>query len=106
MISEKPSLPSTDRSGMFDSPTMAVAAPVSHEFASADLKVVGFEILGLIGQGGMGAVFEARQISLSRRVAIKVLAPELASRSDIVERFDREAATLARLTHPNIVTIL
>jgi len=102
----KPLLPTTDGNSVFDSPTPTGESPVPHATSFKDLKIDGYEIIGMIGQGGMGAVLEARQISLSRRTAIKVLMPELASRSDIVERFDREAATLARLMHPNIVTIL
>ena len=104
--SAKPPLPTTDGNSVFDSPTQTGESPVPQKTSFKDLKIDGYEIVGVIGQGGMGAVLEARQISLSRRTAIKVLMPELASRSDIVERFDREAATLARLMHPNIVTIL
>jgi hypothetical protein len=53
----------------------------------------------------MGLVLEARQTSLDRKVAIKLLAPELAGNATFVARFQREAASLARLTHPNIITI-
>ena len=96
----------TDRSGLFNSQTVVGPAASDSSFMLSDLTIDGFEIIGQIGEGGMGAVLEARQTSLNRRVAVKVLSPQLASRGDIVERFDREAATLARLIHPNIVTIL
>ncbi len=58
-----------------------------------------------IGRGGMGVVFSARDVKLKRRVAIKVLPPELAFRGEIRTRFLREAETAARLAHPNIVPI-
>lgn len=58
-----------------------------------------------IGRGGMGVVFSARDLRLKRRVAIKVLPPELAFRPEIRTRFLREAETAARLSHPNIVPI-
>jgi hypothetical protein len=63
------------------------------------------EILRLVGQGGMGAVYLARQPELDRLVAIKVLPPEVARGSGFMERFSREARSLARLNHPHIVTI-
>jgi serine/threonine-protein kinase len=58
-----------------------------------------------IGRGGMGVVFSARDLKLKRRVAIKVLPPELAYREEIRRRFIREAETAARLSHPHIVPI-
>jgi serine/threonine-protein kinase len=58
-----------------------------------------------IGRGGMGVVFLARDLALNRRVAIKVLPPELAFRQEIKTRFMREAQTAARLSHPHIVPI-
>ncbi len=58
-----------------------------------------------IGRGGMGVVYSARDLKLKRRVAIKVLPPELAFREEIRTRFLREAETAARLSHPNIVPI-
>jgi predicted Ser/Thr protein kinase len=60
----------------------------------------------LVGRGGMGAVYRARDSVLPRWVALKVMHPDLAARADFVERFRREAETAARLSgHPNIVTI-
>jgi serine/threonine-protein kinase len=58
-----------------------------------------------IGRGGMAVVYRATDLRLHRRVAIKVLPPELAFNADVRERFLREAQTSAQLTHPNIVPI-
>ena len=58
-----------------------------------------------IGRGGAGIVYRARDSRLKREVAIKLLPPDLAFRSDVRERFMREAETSARLNHPNIVQI-
>lgn len=63
------------------------------------------EILELIGRGGMGVVYKARQRSLNRLVALKLLAPERVTDAGFADRFAREAQALARLSHPNIVTI-
>jgi predicted Ser/Thr protein kinase len=63
------------------------------------------EILGLLGQGGMGAVYKARQIGLDRLVALKILPPEVNQDEAFAERFTREARALAKLNHPNIVSV-
>lgn len=64
-----------------------------------------FELIELLGQGGMGAVYKARHPKLDRLVAIKILPPEIESAPAFSERFSREAQTLARLSHPNIVSV-
>src|SRR3970282_836268 len=64
-----------------------------------------YTLEGEIGRGGMGVVYHARDERLKRRVAIKVLPPDLAFREEIRIRFMREAETAARLAHPNIVPI-
>lgn len=64
-----------------------------------------FEIVSLLGRGGMGAVYQAVQPDLDRRVAIKLLPPETARDGEFMERFRREAALLARLDHPGIVRL-
>ena len=64
-----------------------------------------YVIEGEVGRGGMGVVYSARDLKLKRRVAIKLLPPELAFRQDIRKRFIREAQTAARLSHPHIVPI-
>jgi serine/threonine protein kinase len=63
------------------------------------------EILEIIGQGGMGAVYKARQPALDRFVALKILAPRSGGDLDFAGRFSREARALARLSHPNIVAV-
>jgi len=64
-----------------------------------------FEILECLGRGGMGIVYKARQKTLDRLVAIKVLAGERHDDPQFEARFSREARTLAKLSHPNIVTV-
>jgi uncharacterized protein (TIGR03067 family) len=63
------------------------------------------EIIELIGRGGMGAVYKARQKELDRIVALKILPPGIGDDAAFAERFAREAKALARLNHPGIVTI-
>jgi len=63
------------------------------------------EITRLVGRGGMGAIYHARQTALDRDVALKIIAKEVAGDTAFIERFEREAKTLARLSHPHIVTI-
>ncbi|MBA3502918.1 MAG: hypothetical protein H0T65_21325, partial [Deltaproteobacteria bacterium] len=59
----------------------------------------------LLGFGGMGAVYAAENLQLGRRVAIKVLHPAMAARSDIVDRFRREARSVANLKHPGFAQV-
>jgi eukaryotic-like serine/threonine-protein kinase len=66
-------------------------------------NIGGFEILSRLGRGGMGAVYKARQVSMDRLVALKVLPPVLAKDKNFIERFFREARAVAKLNHPNIV---
>jgi serine/threonine protein kinase len=63
------------------------------------------EIIALLGKGGMGAVYKARQPALDRIVALKILPPQTAGGPGFVERFNREARALAKLNHPNIVGV-
>src|SRR5688572_15062904 len=78
------------------------AAPTIEELAAAFPQL---EILEKIGQGGMGFVFKARQPKLERFVALKILPETLAADPAFAERFSREGRVLARLSHPNIVTV-
>jgi serine/threonine protein kinase len=64
-----------------------------------------YEIVGLIGAGGMGEVYRARDGRLQREVAIKVLPEAFAADRDRLARFEREAQVLASLNHPNIAGI-
>jgi hypothetical protein len=68
-------------------------------------RIGGYNLISQLGRGGMGSVYLARQISLDRNVALKVLSPSLASDPLFVARFTREAYAAAQLTHHNIVQI-
>src|SRR6202158_4015010 len=70
-----------------------------------DRRLGPHEILAAIGSGGMGEVYKARDTRLNRIVAIKVLPAHLADRSELRERFEREARTIASLNHPHICTL-
>ncbi len=72
---------------------------------SAGTKLGPYEVLSAIGAGGMGEVYKARDTRLDRTVAIKVLPTHLADRSELRERFEREAKTIASLSHPHICTL-
>ena len=82
-------------------------APVSDPLRDALVSALGaqYDILRLIGKGGMGAVYLGHERLLDRPVAIKVLPHETADTSDARDRFLREARIAARLTHPNIVPL-
>jgi predicted Ser/Thr protein kinase len=77
-------------------------APTPQELAAHFPQL---EIAELLGQGGMGAVYRARQRGLDRPVALKILPPQAAGDPAFAERFTREARSLARLSHPHIVTV-
>jgi len=64
-----------------------------------------FQILQKIGSGGMGSVYRALQPAMNRMVAVKILHPKLANRTDLVARFRREARAMSQLTHPNTVKV-
>jgi hypothetical protein len=64
-----------------------------------------FQIIELLGRGGMGAVYKARQISLDRVVALKILPPQIVQSVGFAERFTREARALAKLNHHNVVAV-
>jgi len=84
-----------DRQPRFEPPTVAELASLFPHL----------EIYELIGKGGMGAVYKARQKQLDRLVALKILPPGSGSDAAFAERFTREARALARLNHPGIVTL-
>ena len=64
-----------------------------------------YRLVEKLGEGGMGTVYLGVDVMLERKVAIKMLLPEIASQRDIVERFRAEAVTLARLNHPSVATL-
>ncbi|UCD57114.1 MAG: serine/threonine protein kinase, partial [Candidatus Hydrogenedentota bacterium] len=71
----------------------------------AGTRLGNYEIESLLGRGGMGVVYKARQISLDRVVALKILPPNLSSDPSYIKRFEREARAVAKLSHPNILHI-
>ncbi len=71
----------------------------------SDIQLTGFEVLEKLGEGGMAAVWKARQISLDRIVAIKVLSSSFASDPEDIEMFQKEAQQAAKLKHPGIVQV-
>ena len=83
-------------------PTGRFVPPKPHELQPLFPQL---EILELVGSGGMGAVYKARQAKLDRIVALKILPPEVGQDPAFAERFAREARTLGRLGHPGIVGI-
>jgi tetratricopeptide (TPR) repeat protein/tRNA A-37 threonylcarbamoyl transferase component Bud32 len=78
---------------------MATADPLLNQ------TIGGCEILEVLGQGGMGVIYKARQKSLERVVALKVLARHLASDINFVARFQKEARAIAKVNHPNILAV-
>src|SRR5438045_5775297 len=73
--------------------------------ASENRRLGDFEIVRELGRGGMGVVYEARQVSLNRKVALKVLSGGLGLTPKAVQRFRREAEAAAKLHHTNIVPV-
>src|SRR6185295_3814636 len=82
---------------------VATQAPIP---LTTPLVIPGFELTEILGRGGMGEVWKARQISLGRTVAIKLLPPKLAQDAEFVARFEKEATALASLSHPNVIQII
>ncbi len=85
--------------------TEAAPRPAPPTLEEVARQFPGLEILELLGRGGMGAVYKARQKQLDRLVALKILPPRSGDDSAFAERFTREAKALARLNHPGIVTL-
>jgi serine/threonine protein kinase len=79
---------------------------VLEETLSVGSVLGGFKIERELGRGGMGVVYKAHELSLNRKVALKVLAPRLSSDEEFIKRFKREAMVVAALDHPNIVKVL
>jgi len=83
-------------------PPAGFVAPQPAELASQFPQL---EILEFLGQGGMGAVYKARQKRLGRLVALKILPPQVGRDPAFAERFEREARSMAMLSHPHIVAV-
>src|SRR5438067_4387664 len=84
------------------STTPAVSRPPQ----PGDLIADRYELKELVGTGGMSSVFRAHDLQLEREVAIKILHEHYAQDPEYLERFRREARAVARLSHPNIVTVI
>ena len=65
-----------------------------------------YELEGLLGEGGMGAVYQATNLAIGRRVAIKILHASVAEQDDVRHRFELEARAAAVISHPGIVDVL
>src|SRR5262245_13928597 len=91
-----------------EAPAYAVAAPLivgSDAQALLSQSIGHYQIVSLLGKGGMGEVYRARDTRLGREVAIKVLPREYSADADRLRRFEQEARAAAMLNHPNILTI-
>ena len=88
--------------------TNVVSAGSTREVAFPSLvgsRLGDYQLLRKLGRGGMADVYAARQLSLGREVALKVLRPDFARDNDYIHRFRREARAAAKLNHPNIVQV-
>src|SRR4029077_2141080 len=75
------------------------------EFAPGTVLGERYEILALLGQGGMGAVYKARDTELERLVALKIIRPELTTNPEILKRFKQELILARQVTHRNVIRI-
>lgn len=81
-------------------------AKKQESFSLLSQKIPGYRLNNKLGQGGMGTVYHATQLSLDRPVAIKVMTRRLSKNPMMIQRFEREAGALAKLNHPNLVSII
>jgi serine/threonine protein kinase len=98
-----------DQSVVVDLPSAKVASD-SDEPVEAHDPYLGrmfgnYELVQKIGQGGMGLVYKGRQVSLDRVVAVKILNKSLCDNAEFIKRFEREAKSIARINHPNIMAV-
>src|SRR5579884_594440 len=108
-------VPGSDQATMADPKSRATSPPTSKSsesyFVSAAVLQLGavlgnrYEIQQLLGEGGMGAVYKARDIELDRLVALKVIRPELAGNPAILQRFKQELILARQVTHRNVIRI-
>jgi tetratricopeptide (TPR) repeat protein/predicted Ser/Thr protein kinase len=86
-------------------PTATTLADSSQSLQPGHILGGRYEILGLLGQGGMGAVYKARDREVDRLVALKVIRPELAMHPDVLRRFKQELILARQVTHKNVIRI-
>src|SRR5581483_7622278 len=91
-------------------PRSSVNQPNSPQSQSSD-RLVGqvladrYQILSVLGEGGMGRVYLAEHVRMGRKSAVKVMSPNMALSADAISRFNREAANASRINHPNVAQI-
>ncbi|MFM1548548.1 MAG: protein kinase domain-containing protein [Lentisphaeria bacterium] len=99
-------MPSVEvESGVYEPPNLVVKRHVVAGAGESAPDEADFELLDILGEGGMGIVYQARQTSVDRTIALKMIRPDKAERSDIKARLLAEAAVTGDLNHPNIVPI-
>lgn len=97
---------SEEAAGFLDKPAIGeMAEAIVTQSSLTGQKILHYEILKLLGAGGMGEVYLAEDTRLKRRIALKVLPPSLSEDKKSVQRFEQEACAASALNHPNILTI-
>ena len=97
-----------DRGGASPSPACGVSRQDTPRVIDSGALVLDdrFRVLKLLGAGGMGEVYLGEQVSLGRKVAIKVLHSDLMMHPSMIERFKREARLLSAVEHPSVVRVI
>ncbi|HCS55217.1 MAG TPA: serine/threonine protein kinase [Planctomycetaceae bacterium] len=103
MADNKPTINSLDKTVVEGQQSKAASEGTKKSSKQKVQQIGDFRLVKKVGQGGMGAVYLAHQVSLDRRCALKVMSNELSKRKDFVDRFIREARVGAKIEHPNIV---
>lgn len=90
----------TDKEGILESDTPNGAPKLTGQTLSGR-----YELIEVLGVGGMGTVYRARQTSMNRSVAVKVLSPQFSQNPQMIRRFEKEARVVSKLSHPNTVSV-